>query len=79
MLPALDGGDEMLSSTRLRQAVAAMAIAPETYGEEPVLTQHGYMAASLARLLHVATQGEEQVSGMAESGKARGEWVTQMP
>ena len=75
MLPALDGSDETLSSTRLRQAVAAMATAPEAHGEEPILAQHGYSAASLARLLHVATQGVEQVRGMVESGKTRQEWI----
>ena len=86
MLPALEGADEGLSSTRIREAGAAKVAEGEECGAtaaaggaaappEAILAEHGYPASSLARLLEVATTGEEAVRKMLASGKARDEWA----
>jgi hypothetical protein len=69
MLPPLEGGDEDLSSTSIREAVSVF---------EKALTKHGYPAESLLEILNVATSGEQTVKTMGQSGKARNEWVSSM-
>ena len=89
LLPALEGQDEGLSSTRIREAVGAQLTAdigdeqraePDLAGTstmpaEAILAQHGYPASSLAHLIRVSTNGEQTVHEMIASGKARREWV----
>ena len=83
MLPPLEGADEGLSSTRIREAVAAKGSStPEGAGvatgsstPEAILAAHGYALSSVERLLAVVRKGAQAVEQMAASGKARGEWV----
>ena len=86
LLPALDAGDESLSSTRVREAIAARVAATDrgtaaslagagSSNPEAVLAAHGYSDTSCEQLLSVARQGDATVERMVASGTARGEWV----
>lgn len=91
MLPPLEGDDESLSSTRIREALAEMvattaaasSVAASDSGDGDAgasavttLAQHGYDGASLDRLLGVVRQGEHVVNQMASAGRERGEWTS---
>lgn len=86
MLPALAGGDENLSSTRIRAAIAAKVAAvgddagtsDSAISSEPaaVLAAHGYSTGSVESIFKVATAGAETVGKMLAAGKAREQWVS---
>ena len=87
MLPPLDGADESLSSSRVREAIAVKFAAAKSHGSaagdsgsgnstpEAVLAAHGYSALSSERLLAVVNKGGEGIEQMVSSAMSRGEWV----
>ena len=70
LLPPLDGKDEELLSTRIRNAIGEKS---EGAALNATLAKHGFGEDSFGRLLEVATN--EAVDEMVASGRARGEFV----
>ena len=69
LLDALEGGDECLSSTCIREAVG-------TAEQSTVLAMHGYATETLqGRIASEATAGGAAARRLLDEGKARGEFV----
>lgn len=88
LLPPLDGDDEGLSSTAIREAIAA-SCGDISASSEPQVTStgalsallalHGYPASMSSRILANAAAGAAGITAMGDAGKQRGEWVVPAP
>jgi nicotinic acid mononucleotide adenylyltransferase len=86
LLPPLDGDDQGLSSTAIREAISTSGDQPGTEqaaGTDDalatLLSLHGYPASMRGRLLATAADGAAATTAMGDAGKQRGEWVGPPP